>query len=154
MDEYIAYLQKIGKKTDSMIGEAVYAMANVVANAIRSNIQSLPTNTTEEDNIKAYKRGEKSRLTDKEKNGLLEGFGVSPMKNDMGFIHVKLGFDGYNSVKTKKYPSGHPNALIARITESGSPYRDKTPFVRTATAKTKDPAIQAAQSVIDKKLSE
>lgn len=132
----------------------MYAMADVVANAIRSNIQSLPANTTEEDNIKAYKRGEKSRLTDKEKNGLLEGFGVSPMKNDMGFIHVKLGFDGYNSVKTKKYPSGHPNALIARITESGSPYRDKTPFVRTATAKTKDPAIQAAQSVIDKKLSE
>ena len=53
MDEYIAYLQKIGKNIDSMIGEAVYAMADVVANAIRSNIQSLPTNTTEEDNIKA-----------------------------------------------------------------------------------------------------
>lgn len=154
MDEYIAYLQKIGKNTDSMIGEAVYAMADVVANAIRSNIQSLPTNTTEEDNIKAYKSGEKSRLTEKEKDGLLDGFGISPMKNEMGFVNVKLGFDGYNSVKTNKYPNGQPNTLIARITESGSQYRDKTPFVRTAIAKTKEPAIQAAQIVIDKKLSE
>ena len=129
----------------------MYAMADVVANAIRSNIQSLPENTTEEDNIKAYKSGEKSRLTEKEKDGLL---GITPMKNEMGFVNVKLGFDGYNSVKTNKYPNGQPNTLIARITESGSPYRDKTPFVRTAIAKTKEPAIQAAQIVIDKKLSE
>ena len=137
-----------------MIGEAVYAMADVVANAIRSNIQSLSANTTEEDNIKAYKSGEKSRLTEKEKDGLLDGFGISSMRYEMGFVNVKLGFDGYNSVKTKKYPNGQPNNLIAGITESGSPYRDKTPFVRTAIAKTKEPANQAAQIVIDKKLSE
>lgn len=150
LDSYISYLQKIDAVRDEAIGEAVYEMAKVVADSIRSGIQALPT-VSNEANIATYKKGY-SRLSDEEKQGLLDGFGVSPMQDDGGYINVKLGFDGYNSVKTKKYPKGQPNALIARVTESGSSYRKKTPFIRPAVNATRQKAIKAAQVTIDEKI--
>lgn len=150
LDSYISYLQKIDAVTDEAIGEAVYEMAKVVADSVRSGIQTLPT-VSNEANIATYKKGY-SRLSDEEKQGLLDGFGVSPMQDDGGYINVKLGFDGYNSVKTKKYPKGQPNALIARVTESGSSYREKTPFIRPAVKAARKPAEKAGQAKIDEKI--
>lgn len=152
LDNYIAYLQKIDTVTDEAIGEAVYEMAKVVADKVRTGIQALPTVSNSE-NIATYKEGY-SHLSDKEKDGLLEGFGVSPMQDDGGYINVKLGFDGYNSVKTKKYPKGQPNALIARVTESGSSYREKTPFIRPAVNASRKQAEAAGREIIDKKIAE
>ena len=151
LDSYISYLQKIDAVTDEAIGEAVYEMAKVVADSVRSGIQALPT-VSNRANIATYKKGY-SRLSDEEKQGLLDGFGVSPMQDDGGYINVKLGFDGYNSVKTKKYPKGQPNALIARVTESGSSYREKTPFIRPAVNASKKQAEQAGQMKIDEKIA-
>lgn len=150
LNSYIAYLQSIEAVTDEMIGEAVYDMAKVVADKVRANIQALPT-VSNEANIATYKKGY-SRLSDKEKQGLLDGFGISPLQEDSGFVNVKLGFDGYNSVKTKKYPQGQPNALIARVTESGSSYREKTPFIRPAVNAARKPAEKAGQAKIDEKI--
>lgn len=151
LDSYISYLQKIDAVTDEVIGEAVYEMAKVVADSVRSGIQALPT-VSNQANIATYKKGY-SRLSDEEKQGLLDGFGVSPMQDDGGYINVKLGFEGYNSVKTKKYPKGQPNALIARVTESGSSYREKTPFIRPAVNASKKQAEQAGQMKIDEKIA-
>lgn len=151
LDSYISYLQKIDAVTDEAIGEAVYEMAKVVADSVRSGIQALPT-VSNQANIATYKKGY-SRLSDEEKQGLLDGFGVSPMQDDGGYINVKLGFDGYNGVKTKKYPQGQPNALIARVTESGSSYREKTPFIRPAVNASKKQAEQAGQMKIDEKIA-
>lgn len=151
LDSYISYLQKIDAVTDEAIGEAVYEMAKVVADSVRSGIQALPT-VSNRANIATYKKGY-SRLSDEEKQGLLDGFGVSPMQDDGGYINVKLGFDGYNGVKTKKYPKGQPNALIARVTESGSSYREKTPFIRPAVNASKKQAEQAGQMKIDERIA-
>ena len=71
------------------------------------------------------------------------------MQNDSGYRHVKIGFDGYNDVKTRKYPKGQPNAMIARVTESGSSYREKTPFIRTAVQSSEKAAVEAAKEKID-----
>lgn len=151
LNSYIEYLQKINALTDEVVGEAVYEMAKVVADSVRSGIQAFPT-VSNHANIATYKKGY-SRLSDEEKQGLLDGFGVSPMQDDGGYINVKLGFDGYNSVKTKTYPQGQPNALIARVTESGSSYREKTPFIRPAVNASKKQAEQAGQMKIDEKIA-
>ena len=151
LDSYISYLQKIDAVTDEAVGEAVYEMAKVVADSVRSGIQALPT-VSNRANIATYKKGY-SRLSDEGKQGLLDGFGVSPMQDDGGYINVKLGFDGYNSIKTKKYPKGQPNALIARVTESGSSYREKTPFIRPAVNASKKQAEQAGRMKIDEKIA-
>ena len=151
LNSYIEYLQKINAVTDEVIGEAVYEMAKVVADSVRSSIQALPT-VSNEANIATYKKGY-SRLSDKEKQGLLDGFGISPLQEDSGFVNVKLGFDGYNSVKTKKYPQGQPNALIARVTESGSSYREKTPFMRPAVNASKKQAEAAGRAKFDERIA-
>ena len=150
LDNYIAYLQSIEAVTDEMIGEAVYDMAKIVADKVRANIQALPA-VPNAANVATYRQGY-SRLSEPEKQGLLDGFGVSPMQDDNGYFNVKLGFDGYNSVKTKKYPQGQPNALIARVTESGSSYREKTPFIRPAVNAARKAAEKAGQAKIDEKI--
>ena len=150
LDNYIAYLQSINAVTDEMIGEAVYDMAKVVADKVRANIEALPA-VSNEANIATYREGY-SRLSEPEKQGLLDGFGVSPLQDDSGYRNVKLGFDGYNSIKTKKYPQGQPNALIARVTESGSSYREKKPFIRPAVNAARKPAEKAGQAKIDEKI--
>lgn len=147
INEYVAYLQKVGQSTDEAVEKAVYSMADVVANKVRSNIQALPT-VSNEANVATYRQGY-SRLSEPEKQGLLDGFGISRMQDENGFRNVKLGFDGYNSVKTKKYPKGQPNVLIARVTESGSRYRVKSPFVRTAVTASRSAAIKAGQGAFD-----
>lgn len=152
LESYIAYLQKIDAITDEAIGKAVYEMAKLVADAVRANIQALPT-VTNAANIATYRKGY-SRLSEEERQGLLDGFGISPMQNDSGYINVKLGFDGYNSIKTKKYPNGEPNALIARVTESGSSYRQKTPFMRTAVNASRKEALEKGREAVDRVLGD
>lgn len=150
LDSYIAYLQKINLLSSDMVGEAVYDMAKVVADKVRANIEALPA-VSNAANIATYKQGI-SRLSEPEKQGLLDGFGVSSIQNNDGYVNVKLGFDGYNSVKTKKYPNGQPNALIARVTNSGSSYRQKTRFVDKAVSATRKQAEEAGQAKIDEKI--
>lgn len=152
MSDYIAYLQRMGIETNEIIGAGVYAMAEVVTDKIRKNLDALPT-VTNAANIATYKKGY-SRLSDLEKEGLLEGLGISPMQDDNGYKNVKVGFDGYNSVKTKKYPKGQPNVLIARITESGSSYRKKTPFIRPALRQTQNEALKKGQEAIEEKIKQ
>ena len=154
LESYIAYLQKIDAITDEAIGEAVYDMAEVVADKVRASIEALPAVPNAANTATSRRDGDgKTRLSEPEKQGLLEGFGVSPMQDDGGYINVKLGFDGYNSVKTHKYRDGQPNALIARVTESGSPYREKTPFIRPAVNATQKEAVQRGQMSIDESIA-
>lgn len=153
MKEYAEYLQRIGANTKEICGAGVYAMAEVVTDKIRANLDALPT-VDESEALAAYREQRKTSLTSAQKKGLQEGLGVSPMENDNGYWNVKAGFDGYNKVKTRKYPNGQPNVMIARATESGSSVREKTPFVRTAVAAATKPAIQAGQATIDEKIKE
>lgn len=151
VDDYIAYLKKIGAQTEELCGAAVYAMAKTVADKVRENIDALDA-INDAENIKAYKAGEKARLTIGQKKGLQEGFGITPMEEDSGMYNVKLGFDGYNNVKTRKYPKGQPNVLIARSVESGTSIMDKQPFIRPAINKTRKTVYEEAQMAIDEKI--
>ena len=51
---------------------------------------------------------------------------------DNGFYMPRLDLMDITNIRTKKYPKGQPNQLIARVVESGSTYMDKTPFMRKA----------------------
>lgn len=152
MEEYELMLQRIGKNTREIIGPAVYAMAGVVADAIKANIRALPS-VDNFQGVLAYRKKEKAQLTKSQKDGLLDGFGIAPMQNDNGYWNVKLGFDGYNSTKTHKYPNGQPNAMIARSAESGTSVRNKTPFVRPAVRASEARAVEAGKAEIDEALS-
>ena len=153
MEAYENMLSQIASPTTTaqIAGAAIYAGADVVADAIRSAIEDIP----EVDHRKHGTSEEQlDGITSAQKKGLLEGFGITPMQEDSGMFHVKLGFDGYNEVKTKQYPGGQPNAMIARSINSGTSFRKKTRFVDKAAKASKGAAEKAMAAAFDKKLAE
>ena len=150
LDKYVAQLEQLGKKTDTVISEAVYEMAKVVADEVKANLIALPS-VPDTEGLKAFasEPQQKIPITKAQKWGLVHSFGIASLRNEGGFIHVKIGFDGYNEVKTKTFPNGQPNALIARSIESGSSTREKTPFLRPALAAARKQAIEAARVKFD-----
>ena len=58
-------------------------------------------------------------------------------------LNTKIGFDGYNDVKTKKYPNGQPNMMIARSINAGTSFRRPYPFVQRCGKNAKLPAEAA-----------
>ena len=142
MDEYLAKLGNLEFAAPGLVGQAIYEGAKVVADQVRAEIEALPT---AESKRVAIPRDP----TQVEKDGLLDGLGVAKKKNDGGYINVKIGMDGYNTDKTKKYPKGKPNAMIARSLESGSTVMKRNAFISRAVNKTKKEAEAAMQKVIE-----
>lgn len=136
MDKYLSQLQNLEFQTDEMIGNAIYKGADIVADAIKANIQNLPS----------------SACTETEKAGLLSGFGIAKMQDENGYFNVKAGFDGYNEDVTKKYPRGKPNSMIARSIEGGTSWKPKHPFIGPAVRATKDQAEQVMAEEIEKQI--
>ena len=151
LEHYASRILKLGEATAEIMGKTIYEMAAIVADKISENIDAMPY-ISDAEGLKRYANGEKAKLTYSEKKGLQESFGVSRLDDDGGFKNVKLGFDGYNDVKTKKYPDGQPNVMIARSIESGSSIRDKHPFVRPAVNAAKKECLKKAEEVVNEEI--
>lgn len=155
MKEYELKLSKLGD-SDSIkkIAErAIREGADIVADEAKSRIKALKSITSDEA-ISNWRAGVPGYITKPAKKALIESFGVTPMKKDKdGVYNVKLGFDGYNDVKTKKYPNGQPNQLIARACESGSSAMIKQPFFRKAVQATKKRAEARMADILDKEIN-
>ena len=145
MDEYLARLGNLEFTAPETVGKAVYEGADIVADAIKANIQKMPIQDQYSEKIIGIKSIQKK--------GLLNSFGIAKGRNDNGYYNVKLGFDGYNGLKTKKYPRGQPNAMIARTFESGNSTTRKTPFVAPAVRATREAAEAKMAQVIDTEVS-
>lgn len=150
--DYEIALGKLGDKTPEICGKAIHEGAKIIADEVKNNLNSLNVTTDELAMMKA-KKGEPTYITRRAKEGLIESFGVTPMQKDRdGIYNVKLGFDGYNAVKTKKWPKGQPNQLIARACESGSSAMIKQPFFRKAVQSTKKKAEKRMGEILDEEI--
>lgn len=147
LDEYVRQLEKLSDLSRECIGRAVYDGAGVVADAVKDAINSLPIDE------RRVKDGQMlngiSRL---QKDGLLEGFGIAPMQNDNGYMHVKLGFAGYNGVRTNQFPDGQPNSVIARSVNSGTSFRTRIPFVDNAVRQKKNECEEKMKETFETEL--
>lgn len=147
LEDFIASVDKLENMDfEELAGTALYAMAKEVADEVRQKLSELPTSQD-----KDYKGDSKYLIPETQKQGLLNSLGIAAMrKTDNNGYDVKIGFDGYNDVKTKKYPNGQANIMIARLTESGSTWRIKQPFFRPALNASKKRAQDAgSQKTID-----
>lgn len=142
-------LSKLGKQSKEVAEKMVYEGAKVVADAIKSELVGLP-----EENFRHLNDGDKfSGIPKGHKKDLIDGFGVTHIDVDSdGNTNAKIGFDGYGSYKTKKYPKGLPNPLLARAIESGSSVRKKNPFVRRGFNKSKEKAVKAMRKIMDEEV--
>lgn len=148
LKDYELMLSRLEGATDDMIGRAVYAGAGIVADAVKQGIQSLPVVTGYGTDTNPLPGG----VTAAQKAGLLDGFGISKLQDDGGYLNVKLGFDGYNRTRTEKYPQGQPNQLVARGVESGTSWKQKKPFIRPAVTRSRKPAEAEMKRVIDEEI--
>lgn len=148
-DEYALKLDRLATGADEIAKRAIYEAANIVADKIKSNLKSLP-----EESFRYLRNGEKlAGLPKGQKQDLVDSFGITSIDkdNDENW-NARLGFDGYGSFPTKKYPQGLPNQLLARSVESGSSVRQKRPFVRPAVNATRAQARAKMKRVIDEEI--
>lgn len=132
LDSYEKMLNSLGANASGAMSMALYDGAKAMADEVRKRIQGLPA-VPDFENLKAYGTGQKNRLSEKQKAGLLDGLGIAGFdKTVRMYVDTVIGFNGYNDVKTNKYPDGQPNQMVARIYESGTSYSQKTPFMRPA----------------------
>ena len=148
-EEYAIKLSKLATGQEEIAKKAIYAAAGIVADRIKANLNALP-----EEKFRYLRDGEKFvGVPERQKKDLIDSFGITPITTDnKGNWNAKIGFDGYGSIPTKKYPNGLPNQLLARAIESGSSVRRKKPFVRPAVNATKKQAQAKMAEIIDKEI--
>lgn len=78
---------------------------------------------------------------------LKDSVGLSAMQNKDGYIYTKVTFNGYDR-------KGTPNAIKARVLESGSSTRQKHPFVRQAVNRVKAQAVESIAKNLNFKIEE
>ena len=149
LEDYERFLNNLGIEVEEVIIEGVHRGAGEIANEVRNQMRAIPTDEkwgTPNNPARGIKKIQK--------RGLFEGFGISPERNDRGFINVKIGFEGYNDAKSKRWPKGQPNVMIARTLEKGTSFLIKYPFLKKAVNQSKRRAVEAAQAAIDEKIEE
>lgn len=140
LDDYIKDLEDVQMLSSKLIGRAIYYGADVMANEIRKQIQSLPVQK------EPAKRGHRRNPSQVEIDGMLEGLGIAKKRVVNGFTNVKIGIDGYNKHVTEDYPKGHPNAMVARSILIGTTFMNRHPFV--------DRAVNVCISRVEQKMKE
>ena len=149
IDDYIAQLEKLYGDTDKIVGRAVYEGAGTVMKYVKQGIDSITV-----DNHYGTEQNPKSGPSSYEKEGLRRGIGISKARTDGTFYNVKIGFDGYDGVHTKRWPQGRPFSMIARSIESGTSFMRKQPFMRKAEQAAKGPCEKVMADTIDKEVKQ
>ena len=105
INDFIAELQRIESSTDEILRDVVKDGINVVADTMKAQLKALKT--TKDD--KYVGKTSKRYATNNEKQGLIESMGYTHIDMREDIYNAKVGWDGYNETKTKKYPKGQPN---------------------------------------------
>lgn len=145
VDDYIAQLQKLYDKSEDVVGEAVYNGAKTVMKYVSAAVNDIVT-----DNRHGTEEHKVAGPSTYQKEGLVRSLGITPARYDGTFFNVKIGFDGYNGVKTKTWPQGQPNSMIARSVQSGTSWMQKQPFMRKAEQAAKSPCEKVMAETVDK----
>ena len=148
LDGYIEALLKLRGDEETTIKKSLFPGAKIIADSIKSEMMGLKTRVPG----KYYGNEMAPGPNPQEKNDMIASFGLSPMENKNGFINTKAGFDGYGHHVTDSYPGGVPNALVARVCESGTSWQNKQPFMRKAISRSREQAIAAMAAKFDEEI--
>ena len=147
IDNYIRQLQNCADKTENIIKRSAWEGARVVMDAVKAEANGIPTHGSTKSSTDIV-----NGLTPTQKAGVIASLGIARFREDGNFINVKIGSDGYNTVYTKKYPKGQPNAMLIRSLESGTSFRNPYPFVSRAVSKTRGKSIEAMRKQCDEEV--
>lgn len=131
-EDFLLKLSRLGDKTDEITGKALEAGGAVVADKVRSNLQSVI--------------GSNTKTKSKSTGQLAEALGVSaPRVNRTGNMDVKVGF-------AEPRRNGESNAKIANILEYGKSGQPPKPFLKPAKSASKAECIETMKRVFDEEV--
>lgn len=131
IEQYEKQLEQIGRQAPRILGRALYDGAGILADAVQEEIRGL------------------DRLDPRQREGLRKGLGIARFWEQNGDLLTKIGFEGYNDWKTKRWPNGQPNAMIARATIRGTSWMRANRFTARAAKKARERCIKAMQERMD-----
>lgn len=143
LQEYLEQLGNLEQRADGMAGRAIYEGAKIVADAVKRELESLPTTPAPEDRHPPYQKIEGRRNpTPVEKAGMVDGLGISKKSVDNGYINVKIGMHGYNEL-------GRPNVVVLRSFEGGNSFCNRLAPVAQAVRRSRSAAEEAIRKSLE-----
>ena len=155
----VADLKKLNKnlqtlaKSTTVFKFALWEGASVAADELRTGVNGLQR-VTDAAAIHAWEKLTPSLISVSQKNGLRSGLGVTKIRLRGSIWSVRIGFDGYNSVVTKRWPNGQPNRMIAASCEHGSTAMLEQPFIRPAFQRCEAKIKEAMETKAKEKIEE
>lgn len=144
LNETLKMLESIERNTDEILEDVLREGAMIAADEMRSQISKLRTSDE-------YEGGNGKRYAKKsDVQGLLDSLGFAPVRFNNTVVDSNVGFDGYNNNKTKKYPKGHANRMVANAINRGTSFMIAQPFIN----RTKKAAEAKCNQEMQKKLDE
>ena len=134
LDKYRDQMEKILQDVPKLTNFALYDGAAVLADAVQTEIRGL------------------TELTPEARQGLHDGLGVARFWRENGQTVTKIGFEGYNSKRTKRWPNGQPNAMIARSLIRGTSWQRANRFTNRAARKARERCVEAMSKRFDAEL--
>ena len=148
-DEVSLMLENLSEGARVIAAHALYEGAGVIYRHLKAAVEALPT-----DDGYGTENHPKAGISSVQKAGLSESLGIAPHRDNGGTIDTSVGFDGYNSVHTQRWPQGQPNPMVARSVERGTSFMRPNPFIKRAASSAKGAAVakmeQTAKEEIEK----
>lgn len=133
LEEYRQQLALLGREAPQIVNRALYDGAKILADTVQREIDTLP-------------------LDRRQIQGLHDGLGIARFWERDGRVETKIGWEGYNKWRTKRWPLGQPNALIARAQIRGTSWIHPNKFTNRAAKKAREACIKAMQARLEREL--
>lgn len=134
--EYTKQLEQLGREAPRICNQALYEGAKVLADAVQAEIDTL------------------DKLDKRDRQGLHDGLGIARFWEQQGSTVTKIGWEGYNAWRTKRWPMGKPNALVARAQLRGTSWIHPNRFTARAVRKARERCVDAMRRRFDRELEQ
>lgn len=155
IDKYIEKLENLADKSIQLGKSTLYEGAKVLADNTKQALQNIPIDTYDGVHAPYIPNGSNRKLTGvtpRQKQDIINSFGISRMLVEGGTISVRLGFAGYTV--NGKGEGQVPIPMLLRAHESGTSFVKKAPIVRRAFASGRTKAIAAMENHVSKVIKE
>jgi len=148
IDEYTAKLSRLSASLEEkVLGAAVYDGASVMADAVRAALAEVPT---DESHNKEEKKDGPARA---DKEAVRDALGITPLRNDGGYVNRKIGFTkDYVGKRTTRYPRGRPVLMLARAIRSGTSWMQGHDFIKKAVKNSEKRAEAVMAARVEKEI--
>ena len=148
MQMFQTSLENLASLIHKINNMALYEAAGIVAEEMRSALESLPTY----DDWYGTPEHPLYGATPSEKAQIIENFGIADFRDTGDGSQTSLGFTGYVNTPSSRYNDQVPTGMLMQCINYGTQFRQGTHTLDRVERNSKAKAIQAAQNKIDQEI--